>query len=263
MLQKTMARFPIAFTTLAFLLSACSGGGGGVLPSQPASTGASPQAVQFVTQATTAALPEVLTNYGYTYGTDDKFTPNDGDSQSGGQGLPINTISGKNTLTCGVMSSDIKYYHIHTYVGVLVNGAPYSTPDAIGIDVPGPEDSHNGTNSGKCFYAIHSHDASGLVHIETYLTNTSYNTVVYYLGDLLHVWGQTITSTSFANFAGPVTIFIAPPRGAYGTSNFQYSGTYAKYTGDPTLIPLKTHESIWIEVGSTVTPPVVHFYTAH
>ena len=260
MLQKSLGRLPIAFTLLAFLLSACSGGGG-MLPSQAANSGASPQAVQFVTQAS-AALPEVLTNYGYTYGTDNKFTPNDGDSQHGGQGQSIAALSGKNTLTCGVMSTNVKYYHIHAYVGVLVNGAPYSTPDAIGIDAPGSEDSHNGTNSGKCFYPIHTHDASGLVHIETYL-QIPYSSVVYYLGDLLHVWGQPISTTSFANFAGPITIFVAPPRGATGTLNFQYSGTYTKYTGDPNMIPLKTHESIWIEVGSTVTPPVVHFYPAH
>ena len=232
-----------------------------MLPSQPADTGTSPQAVQFVTQASTT-LPEVLTNYGYTYGTDNKFMPNDGDSPTGGNGLPISTISGKNTLTCGVMSTASNVYHIHFYFGVLVNGVAYSTPDAIGIDVPGPEDSKGGTNSGKCFYSIHTHDASGLVHIETTLM-TSYNSVIYYLGDFLKVWGQPISTTSFAGFTGPVSIYVAPPRGLPPTANFQYSGTYTKYTGDPHTIPLKSHESIWVEVGSVVTPPIVHFYTAH
>ena len=237
-----------------------------MLPAQ--NTAPSREAQAFVTKASTTGPATIYTSYGLVQGTDDQFAPVDGDSSTGGLGQ---TVDANPLLQCGPMANGTQYYHIHVYVGVMVNGVQYATPDAIGMNNAPTDDPNGQVNSGSCFYAIHTHDASGIVHIETYKvvgTGTyNYNSVLFHLGDLLDVWGQPISANGFANFSGPVTIFTAPPSNTTaGTSGFQYSGSYVQYSGDPRSLPLTTHETIWIEVGTVVGPaqlPRVHFYPAH
>ena len=264
MLQKFLGRFPIGLSSVALLLEACSGGSSGVLPAQRSNAGPSAQAVQFVTQASTAALPSLITtSAGAVSGTDDKFSPTDGDNlsavPSGGHGQSFTSFDGKRQLPCAPTMSQ-SGYHIHFYFGVVVNGVHYATADGIGI--PGAPTSDPGglIDSGTCFYNIHTHDASGIVHVETGY-QFAYSTVIFYLGDLLRIWGQNISSTSFAEFKGPVTVYYAPYQVVIGRSF--YSGTYSKWTADPHTIPLRTHSAIWVEIGTPVTPPKVEFYTAH
>jgi hypothetical protein len=49
-------------------------------------------------------------------------------------------------------------FHIHTHLDILINGKSYTIPPQIGI-IP-----------GKCFYWLHTHDESGVVHIESPVT---------------------------------------------------------------------------------------------
>lgn len=189
---------------------------------------------------------------GKVIGIDDGFTPADGDASTGGNGQTVDGIP------CGSMTDG--GHHVHFFLGVLVNGVQYAIPDTIGMHVPATE--VNGFTSGaNCVYQIHTHDASGMIHVEAG-GSVPLNDPVFNLGDLFDIWGQSISSTGFANFTGPVHVFYAttPLRSAY-------SGTYKPYTGNPRAIQFYSHEAIWIEIGTkylTQTQlPRIHFYTEY
>src|SRR5258708_5443270 len=45
-------------------------------------------------------------------------------------------------------------YHVHAHLTIIVNGQPVVVPANIGI--PG----------GRCVYWLHTHDTSGIIHVE-------------------------------------------------------------------------------------------------
>jgi hypothetical protein len=91
---------------------------------------------------------------------------------------------------------------------------------------------------GGCLYWIHTHDASGIIHVEAPTLapegGTSYN-----LGMLFDIWGQDLSASDVAGLHGPVTAFV----------------NGLKYDGDLHQIPLSSHNQITLEVGKVVTPP--------
>ncbi len=202
-------------------------------------------------QAANASLPSQITlTSGGVVGTDNLFMPNDGDTSTGGLGQTIHGI------TCAPTMITNKY-HVHLFVGLLVNGAEYAINDGLGMDQPGA-DVNGFTNSAHCFYSIHTHDATGMLHVEAN-SSASLASSIYTLGDALDVWGEKISSTGFGPYKGTVTVFTSrvPLRTLY-------SGTYTKYTADPRTIPLYSHETIWIEVGTVVTTlPRLRYYTEY
>ncbi|MDQ6932586.1 MAG: hypothetical protein M3160_05360 [Candidatus Eremiobacteraeota bacterium] len=173
---------------------------------------------------------------GAVTGLDDQFIPVDGNSASGGQGQPVAGVS------CG--PSNITY-HIHLHVSFFVNGTRLAIPDAIGVVNPGPE--VNGiTNTGSCFYRLHTHDAQGLIHVEAAAVTN------YTLGQLFDIWGQPLSQNNIAGHAGTVQVYVAPPASSGSLS----TGAFALYSGDPRAIPLQSHQEIVLEVGPTfVVPP--------
>lgn len=66
-------------------------------------------------------------------------------------------------------------YHWHTQLTITVAGNPYTIPADIGL-------------TATCSEPLHTHDTSGLIHIETNVGR------LYTLGDFFTVWGK-----SFAN----------------------------------------------------------------
>ena len=135
----------------------------------------------------------------------------DGDTAQGGQGATIDNIP------CDLAPPG---YHIHAHVSLFVNGQQDAIPVEIGI-----------TNA--CLYHLHTHDASGTIHIEAPSPQT------FTIGQFFDIWGQPLTTTNVAGFTGPVTVFV----------------NGAPYSGDPGAIVLTSHEEITLEVGTTVTPP--------
>ena len=90
-------------------------------------------------------------------------------------------------------------YHIHSLVGVKVDGSLYAPPANIGI-----------TN---CMYWVHTHAADGIVHVEAPAT------VHPTLGDFLDIWGKTypddqlLAQAREAIAAGEVTVDDKPYAG--------------------------------------------------
>jgi hypothetical protein len=76
-------------------------------------------------------------------------------------------------------------FHIHPYVRIIINGENISIPAAIGIRNPIYANGVAGGSSNSCFEPLHTHDSSGVIHIESG-TNTTYT-----LGDFFKVWNAT------------------------------------------------------------------------
>lgn len=258
------------FGTCVVLLVACGGGGGsgsGTLPVGPTSTVAPTQAAATPTPPGASTQTNVTTE-GATFGTPDEFTPNVGDTSSGGQGQTVDGISCDPTMS--------NNYHVHVYLGLFVNGSQVALPAGVGMNNPGAfgsgDPSYPGfINSASCFYHIHIHDQSGIVHIEDPDPNAVPITgSLYTLQNLFDIWGITVNSGQFGPFSGggtPLRVFTTGQvfRGdCDSTATCTVPATDLTYYGDnPSSIPMYSHEVIFVEVGPTwpTTLPNIQFYT--
>ncbi|MGH7648665.1 MAG: Ig-like domain-containing protein [Gemmatimonadaceae bacterium] len=155
-------------------------------------------------------------------------TFDNGSTASGGQGNPVDTIP------CG-SGADAEHYHAH--VSLIVNGRQVAIPLGIGIKnavVVGDSLAIAGT----CFYWLHAHDRTGIIHVEP--SETGHTST---LGEYFDVWGEPLTSGNVAGNQGAVTVYVDG----------------ARYFGDPRAIALSAHQLITLEVGQRVAPPVFDF----
>ena len=193
--------------------------------------------------------PNIWTEPGAIKGLDDQFTPPDGDTATGGTGQVVDGISCQPTMS--------RNYHVHVYVGVWVNGTHYALPDTIGMKHPQIEPPNGFTKYAHCFYDLHTHDASGILHVESTdpnhvpITGTIYNTQ-----NLFDVWGITVNANQVGQFTGPVQVVTSGQVYRGGPHNaVVYRSMYTTWLGDPNAIPLYSHEVIWLEVGPTYPDP--------
>ena len=266
-----------AFGSFAILvvLAACGGSSGGGVPGNRTASriaAAAPDAT-----ATPSNLT-VSTGLGQINGTDDLFTGGvakevgDGDYPAGGQGPAGSSFPGPDAnipcLTVMYHGPIPPGYHVHTFVGLYVNGAEIALPDGTGIAAPNhdilyknwipnwTQNSYNPQNPSQkgCFYEMHTHDASGIIHIESSNpNNVPRNGTLFTLGDYLALWGIPVNQSmgQFGPFMGTIQIYTSGPfsRGGPGTPEV-FSNTYSLYTGDINQIPLYSHEVTWILIGS-------------
>jgi hypothetical protein len=135
----------------------------------------------------------------------------------------------------GVSSNQIEQlaYHIHAHLAIYVNGTQKTVPYGIGIEQPWSTEADGSSefvNSGAAFYYLHTHDDSGVIHIES-PTQTYYT-----LGQFFAEWNQPLSSTQIGSYTGTVTVFV----------------NGAKYTGDPASIKLTAHEIVQLDLGKVV-----------
>ena len=122
-------------------------------------------------------------------------------------------------------------YHIHAHLTIYASGARQVVPAGIGI--PGPQQVIDGfVAGGKCLYWLHTHDATGVVHIESPVRR------VYTLGQFFDVWGRPLSDTQVGGATGHVTAFVNGKRIADG----------------PRSIKLTPHAVIQLDVGKIVPP---------
>jgi hypothetical protein len=147
---------------------------------------------------------------------------------SGLTGQSVSGVSANNTEQLA--------YHIHAHLAIYINGTAKSVPWGIGITQPWQtsDDGNGGTfvTSGGAFYYLHTHDDSGVIHIE------SPTQVTYTLGQFFAEWHQPLSATQIGPNKGAVTAYI--------------NGT--KVSGDPSAIELTAHEVIQLDLGKSVTP---------
>ena len=121
----------------------------------------------------------------------------------------------------GVGCAQSETCHTHALLTVYRNGVRLALPDSIG----------RGTG---CNYEMHTHDGSGVLHIETDVPRT------FTLGQFLSLWGQGIGAGSVLGMPGPAQYYVIS------------NETITPVTTDPAALPLTAHTEIVVILG---TPP--------
>jgi hypothetical protein len=233
-------------------LASCNGsaaGGPGSAPGMPANV-LPPAATWQAFPNTLTPLAAISTYPGAVNGENYLFRPKRGDYPRGGQGAIVD-----GTVPClPSMSND---YHIHAFLGIVYNGKLIAVPHALGMVHPGLQ-VDGWTNSARCFYEIHTHDSSGIIHMEV-AKFLPLSTVYYHLKDVLDVWGVPHGNDFFGPFQGPIHVFV----GEVPLKQLTVS-SYRAYERKPDTIPLHSHEVIWLEIGKqyfgpTQLPPVTFY----
>ena len=81
-------------------------------------------------------------------------------------------------IECGPMEQF--GYHIHTHLDIFVDGKNYTVPALIGI-------------TNNCFYWLHTHDQSGIIHIESPVKRD------FNLGQFFDLWNKKYVINSDLN----------------------------------------------------------------
>ncbi len=158
----------------------------------------------------------------------------------GGGGLSVGPDGGAPTLAPagdtavsgpvdGIMcqGSEQLLFHIHAHLSIFVDGQPRLL--AAGIGIGPPLVFQNGfVVSGSCFSWLHTHDQTGVIHIESPVQRT------FTLGDFFAIWGLPLDATHVGPAAGAVTAFLDGQQLAV----------------DPATLPLAAHSEIQLDVGS-------------
>jgi len=120
-------------------------------------------------------------------------------------------------------------YHIHAHLSLYMNGAPVQVPKNIGI-----------ASDNSCFYWLHVHDTSGILHVEAPTQK------IYTLGNFFRLWSQ-----GFPQLQYPVEL--------ENTSDWQVFVDGKPYTGDFRAIPLTAHTLITMGYKSPgITPDTTY-----
>lgn len=155
-----------------------------------------------------------------------------GNSPHGGAGQPISGVS------CIVSAAS----HVHAHLSLFVRGEQIAIPAGVGIVNPVVTNGYVNFDRNKCFYEIHTHDATGIIHLHP---NAGHGRPLT-LGQLFGVWGRTLSREDVAGNAGSVIAYV----------NQQL------YTGDLGSIVLSDHTQVTLEVGRPrVKPPTYLFPT--
>ena len=114
--------------------------------------------------------------------------------------------------------------HYHAHLDVIVDGKPIPVPAFLGFVATG--------NNVRGLAPLHTHDASGIIHIENDVPAT------FLLGQVITEWGVRFSSTCL---------------GAYCTGGGKELAVFVngkRQTGDPTRIVLTKHEEIAVVYGT-------------
>ena len=116
-------------------------------------------------------------------------------------------------------------FHIHAHLDVMVDGKSVTVPAGIGI------------KPNECLYWLHTHNTSGVIHIEAPQETT------FTLGQFIQIWHNTPnispTFEEIINGDKNFKVFV---------NGFEYKDNYDK-------IPLNAHDEIVIVSGSV--PPTL------
>lgn len=127
--------------------------------------------------------------------------------------------------------SETLQVHYHAHIDIIENGVTVTVPAYIGYLID------NGHATGVT--SLHTHDASGIVHIE------SPTDVAFTLGQVFTEWGVRLRSGQVGDLA---------------TTNGNVLRVYVNgsaFTGDPATIVLRPHEEIALWYGSASATPRV------
>ena len=205
--MRSSASFVIAICAIAIVAAAgcASSSSSGVAPVPRPSPTVQPT-------ATPAPIQLVL---GTTVGTD---TFPEGDAVIGGQGQQVDGIGCRGAL-------DNQFHH-HVHLSLFVNGEQIALPRGTGMENPGK---NNFIYHATCFYWLHTHDETGIIHIEP-PNGDSIGLKQYF-----DIWGEPLSTNGFAGYTGSVSVYI--------------NGTLQPGM-DPTTVIFSPFEEITLVIGS-------------
>jgi hypothetical protein len=122
-------------------------------------------------------------------------------------------------------SSEQLTYHVHAHLSIYINGQPVQVPQYIGI-----------ASDGSCFYWLHTHDTSGIIHIEAPSQQT------FTLGTFFQLWSERFPQLQY-----PIQLDQ--------TAGWQAYVDGKSYTGDFHSIPLRPHALITLAYNSPGIKP--------
>jgi hypothetical protein len=136
------------------------------------------------------------------------------------------TSSGTQSTVDGVSCEQTERleYHVHAHVAIFINGQEAPVPAQIGI-------------TDSCLYWLHTHDTSGIIHIEAPADKT------FTLGQFFAVWGQKLSQTSLLDNQVDADHQVR----AYVNGQL--------FPGNPADIPLAAHAVIVLEYGTSFPAP--------
>ena len=102
--------------------------------------------------------------------------------------------------------------HYHAHLTLLRNGKQVKVPAFIGIDF-----------KHQCLYWLHTHDATGIMHIESPDTRT------YTLGNWFDVWGKPLSKTQAAGLKGDLKVFVGNRQFTRGPANHRAQAARAHH----------------------------------
>ncbi len=152
-----------------------------------------------------------------------------GDTAAGGTGQTVDGIR--------CQTSEQLVYHIHVHLSLFLSGTQVAVPRGIGITPPRRVQRHFVVGGG-CFYWLHTHDSTGIIHIESPLQKT------YTLGDFFAIWGEPLSRTDVAGHTGSVRAYVDGH----------------PYSGNPGAITLTAHKEITLAVGGAVAHPPAYTF---
>lgn len=200
----------IALCAIGVMTAAGCGGGG-------SSSSVAPVPQPSPTLAPSPSPTPIQLSVGTTVGTD--VFP-EGDTSSGGHGQQLDGIDCSGSL-------DNQFHH-HAHLSLFVNGEQIALPRGTGMKQPG----HNAfVYHAKCVYWLHTHDETGIIHIEPSDGRS------FTLSQYFDLWGQPLSGSGFAGYSGAVSVYI---------NGVLQSGM------DPTAVTFTPFEEITLVIG---TPP--------
>lgn len=128
--------------------------------------------------------------------------------------------------------------HIHSHLALYDKGVQLQVPQYTGM-VPAADG-----RSLKCLYWLHTHDGSGIIHVETPNPIGPGPNGAYTLGMYFDIWGEPLSRAQVGRSIGPVTAYV----------------NGALYTGNLRNIPLRSHQEITLEVGKPLVRPVHYLF---
>jgi hypothetical protein len=118
------------------------------------------------------------------------------------------------------LSDTILHHHVHLWI--YVDGQPVVVPMEVGY-----------SQALQVFSPLHTHDATGLVHVES--ADPNFQPV---LAQFMDVWGVYFTQTCLGDACND------------GDRQLRVFLNGEEYTGDPTLLPLTDQAAVVITMGT-------------
>ena len=115
----------------------------------------------------------------------------EGDTATGGQGQQVDTVNCRSFLN--------NVYHHHVQLSMFVNGTQIALPRGTGMKNPG---TNKFVYHADCFYWLHTHDATGIIHVEPPDSRT------FTLKQYFDIWGMPLSTNGFAGYTGPVSVYL-------------------------------------------------------